>query len=530
MRRTTRSPSASIPCSSSRRRARWSPGRAKAAVTDALVGAGAHEAAVAARAQREAQRVEQDRFAGARLAGQDGEALIEREVEPLDEHDVADGQSREHGQRYSRERPPRQNGLTLRIALLIQDSLFSSGAMPAGGEQPIGILVPLAARVVVAEHGGGRLGFGLDAERIVGLGQAVEGLGRLRRRLVVHDHRLEAIDGGDVGALLEVVAPDFHLLAGQMVAGEHRLGLGVLGVGRSGKAAADLLERAQGLLGGRLVALHVDDLLVVAERDQIIGVGRVLVAGMERDEALGRVDRIVIGIALVLGIGLHQDGLGGEARIGMLALDFLELLGGGAVLAGVQLGQALVVEVGDRLGIVGGGEVGRHTARLDGPYPRRLRSRRRLRRRRSIAEETRHARTAGERHRGEQDRKRSRNRVFPAAVHFTRLFVNPASDERSSRRSGPAPATARGADDPALKCQTRRICDRRACPFPLTLKSFRSPGGAEKPVSPAGRRRAPDPPGRLAAVWSVSCSLRRFAPWPAGPDSSSWLAPSRWVR
>ena len=42
----------------------------------------------------------------------------------------------------------------------------------------------------------------------------------------------------------------------------------------------------------------------------------------------------------------------------MLALHLLELLGGGAVLAGVQLGQALVVEVGDRLGIVGGGEVG----------------------------------------------------------------------------------------------------------------------------------------------------------------------------
>ena len=50
--------------------------------------------------------------------------------------------------------------------------------------------------------------------------------------------------------------------------------------------ALHLLQRGQRLLGGALVALHVADLLVVAERDQVIGVGRVAVARVDREEAL----------------------------------------------------------------------------------------------------------------------------------------------------------------------------------------------------------------------------------------------------
>jgi hypothetical protein len=55
------------------------------------------EAAVGARAQRQAERVEKDRLAGAGLAGENAEAGAEFEVEALDQDDVADGEAGEHG-------------------------------------------------------------------------------------------------------------------------------------------------------------------------------------------------------------------------------------------------------------------------------------------------------------------------------------------------------------------------------------------------------------------------------------------------
>ena len=56
----------------------------------------AHEAAIAARAERQREGVEQDRFAGAGLAGEDAQALAEVELEPVDQDDVADRELREH--------------------------------------------------------------------------------------------------------------------------------------------------------------------------------------------------------------------------------------------------------------------------------------------------------------------------------------------------------------------------------------------------------------------------------------------------
>ena len=63
----------------------------------ALFGALAHQRHVAARAERKRKRVEQDRFAGAGLAGQRGKAGSEIDVQPFDQNDVADGKARQHG-------------------------------------------------------------------------------------------------------------------------------------------------------------------------------------------------------------------------------------------------------------------------------------------------------------------------------------------------------------------------------------------------------------------------------------------------
>ena len=68
----------------------------------ALLGALAHQRRLAARAEREREGIEQDRFAGAGLAGQHRKAGAEIDVEPIDQDDVADGKPGEHGARVRR--------------------------------------------------------------------------------------------------------------------------------------------------------------------------------------------------------------------------------------------------------------------------------------------------------------------------------------------------------------------------------------------------------------------------------------------
>ena len=56
----------------------------------------AHERAVAAPAQRQRETVEQDRLARARLARENAQALMEAEIEPVDQNDVTDRELRQH--------------------------------------------------------------------------------------------------------------------------------------------------------------------------------------------------------------------------------------------------------------------------------------------------------------------------------------------------------------------------------------------------------------------------------------------------
>ena len=62
-----------------------------------LLGALAYQRLVAAAAQRQREGIQQDRLAGAGLAGQHGEVRGEIDVEPVDQDDVADRKTGEHG-------------------------------------------------------------------------------------------------------------------------------------------------------------------------------------------------------------------------------------------------------------------------------------------------------------------------------------------------------------------------------------------------------------------------------------------------
>ena len=95
-RRSTTSSSASSPCSISSAVSGCPGGGAKQAVTPACAAPGPHQCRVRPRAQRQTETVEQDRLAGAGLAGQHRQARAEGQVQPLDQHHVADRKRGEH--------------------------------------------------------------------------------------------------------------------------------------------------------------------------------------------------------------------------------------------------------------------------------------------------------------------------------------------------------------------------------------------------------------------------------------------------
>ena len=60
------------------------------------LGAHAHDAGIAASAENETERVDEDRLAGPRLAGEHAEAGRKVDLELVDEDEVADGESAQH--------------------------------------------------------------------------------------------------------------------------------------------------------------------------------------------------------------------------------------------------------------------------------------------------------------------------------------------------------------------------------------------------------------------------------------------------
>ncbi len=229
-------------------------------------------------------------------------------------------------------------------------ALVLVGLEAARLHQGIGVLVPAAVREIVAEHGGGGLRLVDDAERHVGLGQAHQRLLDVPRRLIARHHDLEAVDGGRVVLALHIPAPDVHLLAGELVARHLDLALGGDRVLRIGILAHHLFERLHRLVGALLVTRDLRDLVVVGRADEELRIGHVGTARMQSHVAPRGIDAIVVHAGFVIGESGHDQRFARPFRIGMLAVDFLELLGGvlGALLL-VQKEETLVVELVGRL-------------------------------------------------------------------------------------------------------------------------------------------------------------------------------------
>ena len=111
------------------------------------LGARPHQAAGAAVAEREPERIQQDRLAGAGFAGEHAERAVKGEIKPFDEDDVADREPCQHRRSEHGVPGPAEPGAAPRNRPAV-----SVGVLP--GHERVGVHVPFAAREIVAEHGG----------------------------------------------------------------------------------------------------------------------------------------------------------------------------------------------------------------------------------------------------------------------------------------------------------------------------------------------------------------------------------------
>jgi hypothetical protein len=161
--------------------------------------------------------------------------------------------------------------------------------------------VVLALGEVPAHHALGVVAQVVHAEQVVGLDHDEQGFFVGRRVGIGLDRGLRAVDGGDVGFALHVIAGDMHLVRGHGVDQvlHARRGVGcVLAFGILGDQHLEGIEGIARRLGVALgevlqadVAHQAEVLVEVGEALQVVGVVDVGMVGVQADEAVAGGDR-----------------------------------------------------------------------------------------------------------------------------------------------------------------------------------------------------------------------------------------------
>ncbi|MNT14995.1 hypothetical protein D3C72_1500250 [compost metagenome] len=203
----------------------------------------------------------------------------------------------------------------------------------------------------MAEHGGSRLGFLYHAHGEIGLDQARQRFFDLVGVRIFLDHDAEARDGGQIFLAFQIVAADLHLLAGELVAGETDLGLGVVDVFGVRIVVDHLLHGVDRLQRGLLVLRDVGDLLPVGKADEILHVGGIVRTRIEVEVAVAGGHRLGVAPHAVLGEGAHHQRLLRPFGERMLGIDRVELARCLDDVAGLDVGETLIVEGFRRIGL-----------------------------------------------------------------------------------------------------------------------------------------------------------------------------------
>ncbi len=145
----------------------------------------------------------------------------------------------------------------------------------------------------------------------------------------------------------QIVAANLHFLARQMVKGEVEFQdrrAGIFAVGVAFDHGAQGLQRLE---GQPLIATHFIDLVIIAQRQEILRIGGIIFGGIEINEPLRGGAAVGVVLIFVIGESLHDQRAFGPFRIGIKALDLGEIK---RRLTGVVVGQLIFAALKNLLG------------------------------------------------------------------------------------------------------------------------------------------------------------------------------------
>jgi hypothetical protein len=138
-----------------------------------------------------------------------------------------------------------------------------------------------------------------------------------------------------------------------------------------GIALDHLAQRLQRLKGDALVAADLVDLVVVAQGQKVLRIGRIFLAGVEIEIALRRDARVLVILVGVIGEGRHDQAAAGPFGIGVKAFDLDEERRGTVGAAAFQLRLTLLIDGRGILFFQGNGGIaaGERPAAIAGEKP-----------------------------------------------------------------------------------------------------------------------------------------------------------------
>ena len=187
-------------------------------------------------------------------------------------------------------------------------------------------------------------GLFLKPQRRISFHQTVKSLLNMSSRLILHNHRLEAIKRGKIHLAVKVIPPDSHFLSRQVVHGQVIFNASIASIRACRESSEHLGQSILGKQSHFLIAINIGYLQVIALRPQIISIRGVFITRVQLNKAIQRHNCVVILFVFIISISRHKLSLSCPRRIRMLPLNLIKHLSRLAIIFGLDFLISFIVK------------------------------------------------------------------------------------------------------------------------------------------------------------------------------------------
>ena len=161
-----------------------------------------------------------------------------------------------------------------------------------------------------------------QTKRQIGLDQTMQRLWCVGRGLKILNNHAEPVCRCRKIIAFQIVTSDFHFLGRQMIKGQVELQDRRPSIFAVWVVFDHPAQRLQRLKRQPLVTANFVDLIIIAQRQKILRIGRIIIGRIKIDKPLRGGPTIFVVLVQMVGIGLHDQGAFGVVGIRIKPLDF----------------------------------------------------------------------------------------------------------------------------------------------------------------------------------------------------------------